>query len=328
MRVSMVNASVIAMVIACVGWLSSRPVESGSAQRPSVTTEQVQRWMKDLSNWGRWGNDDQLGTLNLITDEKRRQAVALAKTGTVVSLAYTQPALVPKVETEAGSGPRAHLEIQLSLLPSGYTTEQQQLAFHGSTFTHLDAVCHGDYDGKLYNGYPLKDTIDETGCKKLGIDTLQGGILTRGILVDIPRLKGAPYLEPGTRVYADDIEAWERKAGVTISAGDAVLLHTGRWVSGETSGFDISVAPWLKARDVALVGSDGTLEAGQVEGEPPLPLHHFVLVALGSPIIDNADLGSLSETAARLNRWEFLLVLSPIATPGGTGSPVNPLAIF
>jgi kynurenine formamidase len=180
----------------------------------------------------------------------------------------------------------------------------------------------------MYNGYSFQETVKEGGCQKLGIDALPNGIVTRGILIDIPRLKGVPSLPPGTHVYPEDIEAWEKQAGIKISPGDAIFLHTGRWTTGQTSGYDISVAPWLRARDVALVSGDGTQDVGQIQGLPPLPLHHFVLVALGANILDNADLRALAETAARLGRWEFMLTVAPIATHGGTGSPVNPLAIF
>jgi kynurenine formamidase len=292
-------------------------------RRAAITKAQVDKWMKELSNWGRWGKDDQLGTMNLITEAKHKQAIALAKTGTVVSLAH-QPPLVPKAQAQSAG---AYLEIHLNLLPAAFTTEEQQIAFHGSSFTHLDALCHGDYEGKIYNGYALKESVTEAGCKKLGIEALHGGVVTRGVLIDIPRLKGVSHLEPGTHVYQEDIEAWEKRAGVTISSGDAIFLHTGRWETGKTSGYDISLVPWLKKRDVALVSSDGIQDVSEVEGTI-LPLHHFTLVALGANILDNADLTALSETAARLKRWEFLFVTAPVSTPGGTGSPVNPLAIF
>jgi kynurenine formamidase len=299
------------------------PTGSSGAKHPAITKQQVDTWMKELSNWGRWGKDDQLGTMNLVTDAKHKQAVALAKTGTVVSLAH-QPPIIPKSQAQSAG---AFLQIQLNLLPAAFTTEEQQIAFHGSSFTHLDALCHGDYDGKIYNGYPLHDSITPAGCKKLGIDALHGGVVTRGVLIDIPRLKGVSHLEPGTPVYKEDIEAWEKQAGVTISSGDAIFLHTGRWETGKTSGYDVSLIPWLKQRDVALVSSDGIQDITEVEGTI-LPLHHYTLVALGANILDNADLTALSQTAARLKRWEFLFVTAPIATPGGTGSPVNPLAIF
>lgn len=313
-----VLACMLAVTCAAAGAQGSR------GSRPPVTGEQIDRWMKEANNWGRWGKEDELGTMNLITSAKRQQAISLAKTATVVSLSH-RPELIPKAKAE-GAG--AHLEIKLNMLDVGFTTEDQQLAFHGSTFTHIDALCHGDYDGRIYNGYPLKQMVSDRGCQKLGIHNLQGGVVTRGVLIDIPRLKGVPALEGGTPVFIEDIEAWEKQAAVKISAGDAIFLHTGRWTTGRTSGFDISVAPWLKARDVALVGTDGTLDvAGQVPNHT-LPLHKYVLVALGMNIIDNADFSALAAAAAKLKRWEFMFVAGPIATPGGTGSPLNPVAIF
>jgi kynurenine formamidase len=329
MRSRVLTTSSIALVVVFgVAWAAHtqtapQTAASSDARHPTVTKQQVDTWMKELSNWGRWGKDDQLGTMNLITEAKRKQALALAKTGTVVSLAH-KPPLVPKAQAQSAG---AFLEIKLSLLSAAFTTEEQQLAFHGSSFTHIDALCHGDHDGKIYNGYPLKESVTEAGCKKLGIDALQGGVVTRGVLIDIPRLKGVSHLEPGTHVYQEDIEAWEKRAGVTISSGDAIFLHTGRWETGKTSGYDVSLIPWLKKRDVALISSDGIQDVSEVEGTI-LPLHHYTLVALGANILDNAELTALSETANRLKRWEFLFVTAPVATPGGTGSPVNPLAIF
>ena len=134
---------------------------------------------------------------------------------------------------------------------------------HGSTFTHIDALCHGDDGSRVYNGFPLAEAVRESGCAKTAIDTLKGGVVTRGILLDVPRLKGVAALDPGSQVFVEDIEAWEKQAGVKVGSGDALLLHTGRWATGRTSGFDVSVAPWLKARDVALIGSDSTLDAGR-----------------------------------------------------------------
>jgi kynurenine formamidase len=319
----LVIGAIVALAAAAGPPAQGRQGQSAVANRPAVTKQQVDRWMKENNNWGRWGKDDQIGALNLVTEEKRRQALALARTGTVVSLARP-PVLVPKAKSE-GAG--AHLEIELNHLDVGYTVENQLVAFHGSTFTHIDALCHGDEAGVLYNGYLLKDVVSKGACAKLGINGLAGGVVTRGILIDIPRLKGVPALEGGSHVYPEDIEAWEKQAGVKIGAGDAIFLHTGRWTTGRTSGYDITIAPWLKARDVAIVGSDGTQDVSLVDGYT-LPLHKYILIGLGAHIIDNADLSRLSETAAKLKRWEFLFVAGPIATPGGTGSPLNPLAIF
>ncbi|MEE2791960.1 MAG: cyclase family protein [Acidobacteriota bacterium] len=293
-------------------------------ERPAITESQVNQWMQELSNWGRWGADDQLGTVNLITPTKRREALALATTGEVVSLSLPISVVLPPDDPDSTA---AFTSLRVSNIPSGFLMERQQVAFHGSTVSHLDALCHAHHEGKIYNGLALDEVFNENGCSQMGISGLAGGIVTRGVLLDIPRLKGLDALATGTHVYPEDIEAWERRTGVTISAGDAIFLRTGRWKNNNRSGYDITVAPWLKQRDVALVGSDGTQDVGQIPGTV-LPFHKLVLVALGANIFDNMDLEALSETAARLNRWEFLLVAAPIPNPGGTGSPLNPLAIF
>ena len=293
-------------------------------QRPEITDAQVDQWMQELSNWGRWGSDDELGTVNLITPAKRRAALALATTGEVVSLSLPISIVPPPDNPDSTA---AFTTLRVTNIPSGFLMERQQVAFHGSTVSHLDALCHAHHEGKIYNGHALDEVFDENGCSRMGISGLAGGIVTRGVLLDIPRLKGLDALESGTHVYPEDIEAWERRTGVTVSAGDAIFLRTGRWKNDNRSGYDITVAPWLKQRDVALIGSDGTQDVGQIPGTV-LPFHKLVLVALGANIFDNMDLEALSETADRLNRWEFLLVAAPIPNPGGTGSPLNPLAIF
>ncbi|MDP9114403.1 MAG: cyclase family protein, partial [Acidobacteriota bacterium] len=202
--------------------------------------------------------------------------------------------------------------------------------------THQDALCHMSYNGQMYNGQPLNTTT----CIP-GIENLKDGIMTRGILIDIPRLKGVPYLEPGTNISSKDVEAWEKMAGVKVSSGDAIILRTGRWprrtkvgpwkIIGHSSGFDLSMASWVKSRDVALAGGDNSVE---MEWDPPLvegnpvPLHTFFIVGLGMPIIDSFDPEALAEIAARLHRWEFMLVVAPWRVPNGTASVINPVAVF
>jgi kynurenine formamidase len=190
----------------------------------------------------------------------------------------------------------------------------------------------------LYNGVPTSAS-SEAGCSRLGIENVKNGIVTRGVLIDIPRLRGVEYLEPGEPVYTQEIEAWEKKVGVKVGPGDAIFLHTGRWIRrakvgpwdpARRAGFHISVAPWLKARDVAILSSDGAhdVQPSMVQAYHPQPLHAFAIVGLGAILLDSQDLTAVAETAARLNRWEFMLTVAPIAVTGGTGSPVNALAIF
>jgi kynurenine formamidase len=222
---------------------------------------------------------------------------------------------------------------------SGVVLDTFRISYHGSVHTHMDALCHYPYQGKVYNGYARADAISETGCVKLGIDQLKSGIATRGILLDIPRLKGVTYLQPGMPVFVEDIEAWEKKAGVKIASGDAIFLYTGRFLRREkegpwevgriAAGFHASVAPWIKARGVAFVGSDAVTDVRPtlVEGVQD-PFHTLMLPGLGVAIFDSLDLEAVAQTAARLNRWEFFLAVSPLAVSTATGSPVNPMAIF
>ena len=297
-----------------------------------TTPEQFAQWMTQLSNWGRWGKDDQLGAINLITPDKRRRAAALVKTGTAVSLAHDFIAekSVDSPAPFAIHDAAVNNEMQ-------WVTEKHNIDYHGWTFTHADALCHYAYQGKTYNGFAFKDVVSSGGCSKVGIAVLKDKIVTRAILLDIPRLKGLPYLDPRTHVYRADIEAWEKRAGVKISSGDAVLLRTGRWARRtkegpfrEVAGFDASVVPLLKERDVALIGSDAISDVEDPDTFPGVsyPIHRFALVALGAPLFDNLDLEQLAETAAQQNRWEFLLMAGPIPVSRGSGSPINPIVLF
>jgi hypothetical protein len=175
---------------------------------------------------GRWGKDDQLGSANLVTAAKRKQAVALVKDGTTVSLAHN----VLTEKAEDNSNPFEHTMLR------GNNMDRYAVSYHGYAHSHVDALCHILYKDQTYNGYARADVNTDKGCTKLGIDNLKNGVVTRGILVDIPRLRNLPYLEPGTAIYVEDLEAWEKKAGIKIASGDAVLLRTGRWARREKTG--------------------------------------------------------------------------------------------
>jgi kynurenine formamidase len=204
----------------------------------------------------------------------------------------------------------------------------------------MDSLCHFQYKGKVYNGLSADEILTTKGALKNSVNNFKNGIMTRGILMDIPRLKGVDYLEPGTHIYSEDLDAWEKKAHVKVGSGDVIFIRTGKWALRDKSGawdvrtrglagLDATTLAWLKSRDVAMVGSDGAMDAlpSGVEGVTQ-PIHLVVLVAMGTPIFDNCDLELLSREANRRQRWEFLVTASPIAIPGGTGSPLNPIATF
>jgi kynurenine formamidase len=336
-----ITGVLVALTLACIGSVThGQPVPAGQLGH-SVSQQQVEGWMKTINNWGRWGKDDQMGTLNLITPAKRKAAAALVKDGITVSLAHD---LMFKGDPlwESNHNPPVHKMLSLS-------GDQLELHTHDFGLTHLDSLCHFALDGKLYNGRLQKDVVSmEHGCSEMGLGIFKDGIVTRGILIDAPRLKGLPFLEPGTRLYRSDIEAWEKKTGLRFGAGDVLILRTGRWALrkagrmdtpalGATprSGFDASVIPFLKERDLAVIGGDEgasvEFQDSSVKTAQPLmvfPFHYYALVALGMPNLDAVDPEALAETAARLNRWEFMFTMEPLRVLRGTGIPVNPIAIF
>jgi kynurenine formamidase len=226
------------------------------------------------------------------------------------------------------------------------SSDRISVNFHGLAHTHLDALGHHFIDGKLYNGFARDEFVTvEKGAARGSIHNVKDGIFTRGILIDLPRLKGVRWLEPGTPVYEEDIEAWERMAGVRVGPGDAIFIRTGRWarravegvwsIGERAAGLDASVIPWLKQRDVALMATEDAVDVmpfpeGTVITDPDdyRPVHNFVLVVLGMNLIDNAYLEPLAAAAAARNRWEFLMTAAPLPIVNGTGSPINPTAIF
>jgi kynurenine formamidase len=300
-----------------------------AASRTPRNADEFDALFKQVSNWGRWGRDDELGTLNLITETKRRQAASLVRAGLAVGLAHS-----PLVERDLdNANPFEHT------MNRGFTTDTYRVSYHGYAHSHMDTLCHILYKDQTYNGYARAEVNTDKGCTKLGIQNFRNGYVTRGILVDIPRLKGLPYLEPGTPIFAEDLDAWEKMAGLTVQPADALLVRTGRWarratvgpwtVSANAAGLHASVAPWLKQRGVALIGSDAALDVvpSLVEGVN-LPVHTLAITALGLNILDNQDLELLGETAAKQKRWAFMLTVAPVPVAGGTGFPVNAIATF
>lgn len=323
-----------ASVGAMASLAAAKSVRGADDEPKKLTRGDIDAMMKDLSNWGRWGKDDQLGALNLITPAKRKQAAALVKDGVTVSLAH--PAVT---ERRDGSAP---FVLKMTVLPKEGdditgAVDEFSVPYHGFTQTHLDALCHLIYKGRMYNGFSQKE-VTARGAGKLAVARMRDGIFTRCVLMDFPRLFDVRFLKGGHALYPKDLEAWEKKAGVRVEPGDCVLVRTGSssrrqagpWeIMKNSAGLHASCLPWLKQRDVALVGSDLALDVMPSGVEDfPLPVHWVCGVALGTPILDNCDLEKVSEQANARKRWAFLLTVGPLVVEGGTGSPVNPLAVF
>ena len=303
-----------------------------ASESPRTTRDDVLKMMETLSNWGRWGKDDQLGALNLITPQKRREAAALVKEGISISLARNA------IKVRVGvSAPFEHRMLQTGVMPeSDYSGDVYSVQFHGFTHTHVDALCHIFHQGRMFNGYSQQEVTD-LGAAKLSVIAIKDGIFTRGVLMDFPRLFGVNYLDGSRPIYPEDIEAWQKQTGVAVGSGDAVIIRTGRWarlegegvwdVENDSSGIHVSCMPWFKGKDVALLGSDLAMDVmpSRVEGIR-MPVHLVTIAAMGVPILDACDLEPISQAAAQRNRWNFLLTMAPLAVDGGTGSPINATA--
>ena len=306
----------------------SEPVK---AQR-NMTKADVDKLVVELSNWGRWGKDDQLGTLNLITADKRKASAKLVQLGLSVSLARQAE------EVEAADNPSPFEQKMLPIVNNTWAVDQYRVDYHGYAHTHMDSLSHLFFRGKMYNGFS-RDEVTASGANRLSIENIKGGIFTRGILIDIPHLRGVKYLEPGSPIYPEELDAWENRAGLKVGPGDVVFIRTGRWARRAEKGpWDIeqglaglhgSCARWLRNRDIAMLGSDSASDVipSQIP-EVSHPIHLLTLHAMGVHIFDNCDLEAVAKTSAKLKRWDFLLTAAPIPVTGGTGSPLNPIATF
>ena len=304
-----------------------------------ASEEDFERAMEELSNWGRWGEDDELGASNLITPAKRIAATQLVREGISVSLAHD-------VNQEQAVDASTVLSREvLRVSPTGASDRYQyDGSYHGTIHSHLDSVdCHIMHNGFGYNGVSYQEVEAAGGCPRGSIHAQRNGIVTRGILLDATLLPGKAtpegWLEPGTAIHYEDLEQLERIQGVTVQSGDVILLYTGRWkrrqalgpwpTSEGVAGFHADVAYFLKERGVSFIGHDMWNDVSP-SGVPNirLPLHILALVSLGVGIFDNLDFEEVAELARDLGRYEFLFMASPLRIPGGMGSPLNPIATF
>jgi kynurenine formamidase len=307
-----------------------------------ISAQEFDAIFESIKNWGRWGKDDDRGALNFITAEKRRTAAALVREGRVVSCT------VPLPSSPAIDNPRpvVHLMVRSSdSAPrdslAGGSADYFATEVHGFNRTHIDAFCHFSYKGNLYNGLDA-GLITSAGAGACTIVPASEGIVSRGVLLDIPRLKGVDWIELGIPIMTEDLEAAERAAGVTVQQGDILLVRTGYktrratlgplpWQDRSKPGLHAETLRWLHQREIAVLGGDGDSDmtpSSVVGGGLSKPIHVGTLVAMGVHLLDNCELDDLARTCSELNRWEFQLTVAPLRLESGTGSPVNPLAIF
>jgi kynurenine formamidase len=303
----------------------------------ALTPDEIDTLFKKVNNWGRWGADDQIGALNLITTRKRLQAAELVMKGISVSCALP-------LNTRGGPenpNPVVHLMTGAGDIDGTWGTgDYFSIASHGIAHTHLDALCHIFYKGRMYNDRP-GTLVTSRGAEANSIESGKDGIVSRGVLLDIPRAAGKDWLDPGEAIFTADLEAAEKACHVQVEEGDVLFVRTGRHVrrarlgppeGGFLAGFaglHASTLPWLHARGVAVLGCDGisdVMPSGGPQGSQPI--HMVAIPSMGVHIIDNANLDDLAQTCAELDRWEFMLAIAPLKLLRGTASPVNPIALF
>lgn len=309
----------------------------------TLSLEKFEDLFNSVSNWGRWGDDDQFGTLNYITPEKVQQAANLVRSGRSVSMS------IPLNKTAGPDNPSPAIHYMSTThdvdVGSGdllrLATDFLGIQFHGDCHTHIDALCHVAYKGKLYNGRPA-ESVKSTGAESLDITTIAAGIAGRGVLIDIPRFRGVPWVEPGEAVTRDEIEAAEKSQGVSLEEGDIMIFRTGHhrrrlekgsWDPGYTgegrAGLDPYAVSLLHERKVAvfLPDGDGETVPGPMQ-EIQYPIHPLQVTAMGMTVADSLQLEELADACEQEKRWEFLTVLAPLRLPKATGSPFNPIAIL
>ncbi len=309
------------------------------------TEAQMLEWMTSLSNWGRWGEDDQMGCLNLIVPAKRKQAAALVRDGVAVSCARPivtdiTPDVTYQVQrfmVDSGEG-RDTDPPERTLTRRG-AAEFIGMVFHGQTITHIDAMSHYSWQGKMYNGKPVSQVTSREGAQTHSIEPAGDGIVSRGVLLDISAVRGVDWLDPAEPVMPEDLDAAERLHGVQVEEGDIVLVRTGNYRKSLEVGpaspsepmvaCQVACAPWFKERGVAMLGTDTPNDMRPSHyATVAMPLHTVCLVTLGLWLIDNANLEQLAEACLQRGRYDFMLTLAPLRLRNVTGSPVNPIALF
>lgn len=291
-----------------------------------------------VRNWRRWGDEDDSGTLNHITATHVKAAAGLVHEGLTVSLAHD-------LDTAAGpdnSRPALHYMTRLADIGSGQPRVNMDFVgsdFHGKSVTHLDALCHVNFRGELFNGIEASAALSSAGSSFGSVLAMRDGVTSRGVLLDVPRYRNVKWLEPGETIRSDELQRVASAQGIVLGPADIILVRTGArarraergpWNPDNSSaGLYPDALEWLHRMDVSVLGSDGDSDTrpSPVTGIES-PVHALALCAMGMPLLDNLHLEPLSSTCAILKRWDFLCSIAPMRIPGGTGSPVNPIAVF
>ncbi len=298
------------------------------------TREEVISYLKERRNWGRWKENGSAGAMNLITAEKRLAALRLPTKGRTISL--SRPWNVePSLENQR---PAHQYMTRTERAPGGgVAMDYYGIYYHGQATTHIDALCHmWDEDG-MWDGKDPAEMVDYSGAKYGSVEAWREGIITRGVLLDVPKLRGKPYVTRDEPVHGWELEDAAKEAGVTLEPGDAVLVYSGReayardhggmWMESDgRAGLHASCLPFIRDNDVSMMVWD-MMDAAPNEYNLPFTMH-AVLYCYGVALVDNGLLEPLSRVCAEEGRYDFMLSINPLVVVGGTGSPVNPIAVF
>jgi kynurenine formamidase len=302
-----------------------------------ISAAEFRELFERVSNWGRWGPDDERGALNYLTPERVAAAAGLVRSGRTVSL--SRP-----LNTEREPDNPEPADHRMTMLDGSdshglaFVKDYIGVDYHNDSHSHLDALCHVSYDGRLYNGRPA-DSVSAAGAAVETVEVLKDGLMGRGVLLDIPRARGVRWLEPGDSVLPGDLDEAERSEGVRVGEGDILLVRTGHatrldelgpWdTASSKAGLHPNCAPFLAERRVAALGCDGNSDtAPSITEGVGFPIHVLALTAMGVHLLDYLHLRELAAVCEEAGRWEFLFVAAPLRIAGGTGSPLNPIAVF
>jgi kynurenine formamidase len=293
---------------------------------------------RKVSNWGRWGPDDERGTVNFITPEVVRRGAAAVRRGAVFSLGLPLGADGPQIGQGGRFNP-IHLMLGVDARIGEASFADDLVVMPLQCATQWDGLAHVHYDGKLYNGYPAS-TVTVGGAGRNGIERQGAGIISRGVLLDIARLKGVERLAAGTVITPADLEAAERAGRVRAERGDVLLIRTGHLgvftidrdrqaYMKASPGLGVACVEWLHGREVAAVAADTMLVEVMPWEDPSLvlPLHMLCIRDMGLTLGEMFDLDALAADCARDGVWEFLFSAPPLKVVGAVGSPLNPLAV-
>jgi kynurenine formamidase len=312
---------------------------SKKACRVEVTPAEFKALYGAVSNWGRWGVDDQKGALNYLTTDRVLAAARLVRSGDTVTLSLP-------LNTHLGVDnpvPADHYMTMLGDQDIGsgtlrFAKDYIGADYHNASHSHIDALCHVSFDRAIYNGRSIT-ALTPDGATADSIEVLANGLVGRGVLLDVPGVRGVQWVEPGDNIFPDELEECERRQDVTVEEGDILLIRTGQArrhkelgpsaADGPRAGLHPTCMSFLAARRIAALGSDGNNDTAP-SSTPGIdyPVHLLALNAMGLHLLDYLQFEGLLAACTRLSRWEFLFVAAPLLVSGGTGSPLNPIAIL